>query len=344
MRRSRLRHLTRALTLREQRHRRATLLGIATLLVLSMSPVVGHHLVPFETEALLADFEHLGVLCLAALHLLFAPVHPAFHLATGAGLAYAAWDRFRASRIVRESLGVIEVRKPAPGDAFWAAARTARVPTHLLRIVPGLPSPAFTAGMMRPRIYVAESLCTHLSAAELAAVVAHEGAHAMRRDPLRLSVLRALACVLFWLPAVRRLADDVRDQAELYADDMAAGDEPLVLASALIRVAEWPSSSRLAGAAVGFSHGDLLELRVRRLVGEEIPVRSHVTRRSLLAAMAALALVWTSSMLGSPPVPAEASGVHANHCEHHRESPLAHLICLGTPSGRVNPHCAHQHG
>ena len=37
--------------------------------------------------------------------------------------------------------------------------------------------------------------------------VAHEGAHVRRYDPLRFSLLRAMACALFWLPALRRLAD-----------------------------------------------------------------------------------------------------------------------------------------
>ena len=336
-------YLTAALTLREQSHRRATLLAIAALIVLSMSPVVGHHVLPFETDALLAGVDHLGALCLTALHLLFAPVHPAFHVAIGAGLLYAAWDRYRAWRLVKVSLGAIDTRRPQRDDIFWDAARAACVNPRILRVVPGLPNPAFTAGLLQPRIYIAESLASHLTRPELIAVVAHEGVHVARRDPLRLSVLRALACILFWLPALRRLADDVADQAELLADDMAAGDEPLVLASAILSVARWSSGMKPSVAGVGFSRADLLEKRVRRLVGEVGPVRSHVTRRSIVGAVVALAVVWTSGVLATHPLPAHAADAHARHCEHQHEAPLAHLFCMGSPFGRTVSDCPHRH-
>jgi Zn-dependent protease with chaperone function len=343
MRHYQLQHLTSALTLREQSHRRATLLGIGALLVLGMSPVVGHHLLPFETDTLLAGFDHLGAICLTALHHLFAPVHPAVHVAMVAGVLYAAWDRYRAWRLVDGSLGVIENRRARPNDAFWRAADDAAVHPGLLRIVPGLPSPAFTAGLLRPRIYVSEGLAGYLRHEELAAVVAHEAAHVARRDPLRLTVLRALSCVLFWLPALRRLADDVADQAELLADDVAARGEPLVLASALLRVSHWSSESELASTGVGFARADLLERRIRRLAGEETPVRSHVTNRSLFAAVAALAVIWTSGVLATHPLPVQASEVHARHCDHQHEAPLAHLFCLGSPLRPVSGDCPHKH-
>ena len=343
MRRTQLGYLTATLTLREQSHRRVTLLGIAALIVLSMGPVVGHHLLPFETDNLLAGVDHFGALCLTALHLLFAPVHPTIHVAIAGGLLYALWDRYRAWRLVRRSLSVIDIRRAMPGDAFWQAAQAAKVNPRTLRIVPGLPSPAFTAGWLQPRIYVAESLSDHLAEAELVAVIAHEGAHAARRDPLRLTVLRSLACMLFWLPALRRLADDVSDQAELLADDAAAGDKPLVLASAILSVAHWSSGMRRSSAAVGFVRPDLLEQRVRRLAGEETPVRSHVTRRSLVAAAMALAVVWTSGVLVTHPLPAHAADAHARHCDHQHESALAHLFCLGSPLHATTGDCPHRH-
>lgn len=343
MKGNRLGHLTATPTMREQSHRRVTLLGIATLTVLSMSPVIGHHMLPFETDGLLAGVDHFGALCLTALHLLLAPVHPAFHIAMVGGVLYAAWDRYRAWRMVRESLGVIDIRRARPGDAFWNAAQGIEVDPRVLRIVPGLPSPAFTAGLLQPRIYISEALASHLTGAELGAVIAHEGAHMARRDPLRLTVLRALACVLFWLPALRRLADDVSDQAELLADDVAARDTPLVLASAILNVAQWSSTMRPSSAGVGFSRAGLLEQRVRRLAGEEAPVRSHVTRRSLVSAAAALAVVWTSGVLATHPLPAHAVDAHARHCEHQQEAPLAHLFCMGSPFGAASGDCPHRH-
>lgn len=341
MRRRQLKHLTTTLTLREQSHRRVTLLGIGALIVLSTSPVMWHHLLPFETNQLLAGVDHVGALCLTALHVLFAPVHPAVHAAIVGGLLYACWDRYHAWRLVRQSLGLLQVRRARRGDGFWEAAKSAGVDPRVLRIVLGLPNPAFTAGLLRPRIYVSEKLAGHLHAAELAAVLAHEGAHVARRDPLRLTLLRALACTLFWLPALRRLADDVSDQAELLADDAAARGQPLVLASAILGVAHWSTKMAHSGV-VGFVRADLLERRVRRLAGEETPVRSHVTRRSLAGAAAALAVVWTSSLLLTHPLPAHAADAHDRHCEHQDEMALSHLFCLGFPFGAMSGDCPHK--
>lgn len=344
MRQQRLAFLTGALRLQEQAHRRATLLGICTLLLLGTSPVVAHHLLPFDTSDLLAGVDHLGALCLTALHLLFAPVHPAVHIALGCGIVYAAWDRYRALRVLRSSLGVLEVRRAEAGDAFWRAAEAGAVDPTLLRVVRGLTNPAFTAGMFRPRIYVSDALADRLPSAELEAVIAHEAAHVARRDPLRLTLLRALACTLFWLPALRRLAEDAGDQAELRADDAAAArTEPLVLASAILSVAHWASETGRRTGAVGFNRSELIDRRIRRLAGEETAVRSHVTRRSLLGAMAALMVVWTSSVLLTHPLPAQASDEHARHCEHQDEAAWAHLFCLGAPFGTTPADCPHRH-
>ena len=196
---------TAAVVNREQVHRRRLLLGIGVLLFLSVSPVFGHHLAR-GTDTLLPNVDHIGELCLVALHALLAPVHEGAHVLVFAGLAYAAWDRLRAWQRMRHVLGSLDARIPALGDAFAGAASRAGVERSLIRVVRGLPNPAFTAGFTRPLIYVAESLQRELSIDQLAAVLAHEAAHVRRRDPLRLSVLRFFAHVLFWLPAFRRLS------------------------------------------------------------------------------------------------------------------------------------------
>jgi Zn-dependent protease with chaperone function len=331
-----------AFTSREQFHRRLTLLSIGGLLVLGISPVVGHHL-PFDTSTLLHDLDHIGALCVTALHLLLAPVHGLFHILLFTGFIFALGDRVRAWREVRGALGPLPWRAPVTGDEFFEAALTAHLDPGRLRIVRGLPNPAFTVGWFMPRVYVAEALATRLGARELVAVLAHEGAHVKRRDPLRLSLLRVLAFTLFWIPALRRLADDMADEAEVLADDVAAaGSGPLVLASALLALAQWPSTDRSSMATVGFQQRDLLERRVRRLVGEAASPTSHVTRRSLVGAAAALMLVWIPGILMAHPLPDASAMAHERHCDHRHESAVAHLFCLGSPFARLARHCPHQ--
>lgn len=315
------------LVTREQTHRRTVLLGIGLLILLVLSPLFSHHFAE-GTEALLAGKDHIGALCLIALHTLLEPVHGLFHLVFLAGIAYAVADRARAwwhGRAVLHSLVTESLRS---GDPFFSASRLARVDPRLLRVVAGLPTPAFTVGWLRPRIYIAQDLATRLTLDELAAVVAHEGAHAARRDPLRLSLLRFLTCTLFWIPALRRLAEDVADEAEIQADDAVASN-PLVLASAIVALARGVSSSSVAPqSSVGFQKPGLLERRVRRLLGEDPVPGSHLTRRSLLSASAALVLMFVSGAVMAHPLPAQDAEHHPIHCQHHDGPPLTHLFCL----------------
>lgn len=346
MNRGSLGDLTAALTLREQSHRRVVLCAIAALFILSTSPVFAHHLAS-GAHSLLGGADHLGAFCLTALHLLLAPVHYAFHIVLWIGLAYGLWDRWRAWRSGVRALDPLEAAVPTPGDPFWQAAQATGIDPRRLRLVPGLPSPALTIGIVRPVIYVARELAAELTGDELIAVLAHEGAHLTRCDPLRLSLLRFLACTLFWIPALRRLADDVADEAEILADDRAARGRPLVLATAILTLAQRHVPLRAGDVpmpSVGFCNAHLLDRRVRRLAGERVPVRSHVTRRSVIGALAALSLVWTSGLLMAHPLPSTLASHHKAHCEHHGESAVRHLFCLGGPFATLARECPHAAG
>jgi Zn-dependent protease with chaperone function len=340
----RIGYLTHTLALREQSHRRVTLVAIGLLMVLGTSPVYVHHLFALGALRVLAGFDHWGAICINALHLLLLPVHRFSHVVIVAGVIYAAWDRFRAWRAVRTTLGLLEQRALAPGETYWLAASAVGLDPRCLRVVCGLPNPAFTAGLLTPRVYVAEELSERLTREQLEAVLAHEGEHVARRDPLRLFLLRLLGCLLFWIPALKRLADDVRDEAEVRADDVAVRGSPLVLASAILVISSWGAAPTTPPGAVGFHRDDLLERRVRRLAGEEAPVRSHLTRRSVIGAAFALSLVWLSGAVMAHPL--SAHGLHAAtpHCQHHGESAFKHLFCLGSPLSQARlATCPHQH-
>lgn len=346
-------HLATDLPAREQARRRTLLLGVGALIVLSTSPVFGHH-VATRADAMLAGHDHVLNVCLIALHHLLAPVHLVSHALLLVGFAYAVWDRARAALALSRTLRALESRRPTPGEPIEQAAIRVGLEPERVCIVQGLPNPAFTAGFWRPNVYVTDSLPQVLDAAQLDAVLAHELAHVLRRDPLRLSLLRFLACTLFYLPALRRLADDLTDEAEIDADDRAASrGSALTLASAILALAEWGAAHRaatLSPAAVGFQtfqRVDLLERRVRRLAGEDAQVGTHVTRRSLGAAGAVLIAVFVSGMMMAHPLPADAAGAGGSHshtpshCRHPGQSALSHLFCLGwhvRPAGAPCPH------
>lgn len=331
-----------AIVQRERSHRRAILVGLGVLLLLITSPLLGHHL-PLGFDQHLAGRDHLWTLCLVALHLIMTPVHGIFHLLFFAGLVYAIWDRGRAWRTQHNVLELLETRVPAPGDPFWSAADAVGLSPETVRIVEGLPSPAFTAGLWKPHVFVAKALAERLSPAELEAVLAHEASHVERRDPLRLSLLRFLSCMLFWLPAVHRLTEDIAVEAEIRADDRASRDRPLDLAAAILTLAQWVRPPVVSHDRIGFDDRDLLERRVRRLAGEDVTPRSRVTRRSILGAALLLVLAWTSSAAMAHPLPSDVHD-HPAHCEEHGGAAVFHLFCLGFSSPWSHGDCPHSRG
>jgi hypothetical protein len=323
--------------------------------LLATIPVVAHHALGSGAN-LLEGRDNIGNLCLVALHIILAPVHSGFHIALVLGFLYAVADRGRAWARLNSGIDRLRLMKTPSSGPFREAIAAAQVDPAAVRIVEGLANPAFTAGWWKPRIYLAAELPQLLSGPELERLVAHEGAHLRRRDPLRLAVLRFFACMLFWIPALRKLAADVADEAEFEADEVAANGKPLVLASAILNVALWKKSEPRTLVGVGFIARDLVEQRVRRLAGEIQPRRSHVTSRSLIGATAMLVAVLSSGIVVAHPLHAAPSVVEANSgthahpsgsghsgkCRAHHEPVFFHLLCGGLPFGLASLDCPHQ--
>ena len=341
---------------RENARRRLLLLSVALLILLSTTPILGHHVVA-SAGSLAPNRDHLFGLCVVALQSLLSPVHEGFHLLLLAGLIYAGLDRIRAGRELKRVLGTLRASRPHGGSAFERAAKRAGQPLESVRVVDGLPNPAFTAGWWRPRIFLAAQLERLLTEDELTAVILHESAHARSRDPLKLSVMRFLASTLFYIPALRRMADDLADEAEIAADDRAAANDPGVLASAIVALAQFESLRAgtqafraSAMVAPGIQRCGLLERRVRRLVGERAPARTHLTRRSLAWAVAALVAIWISGLSIAPTSLAGVSSqkmapdLPTEHCRHHHGPLFSHLFCPGATLQASVTRCAHSAG
>jgi hypothetical protein len=79
---------------------------------------------------------------------------------------------------------------------------------------------------------------------------------------------------------------------------------------------------------------------VRRLAGEDVTPRSHLTRRSILGAALALSLAWTSGAAVAHPLPSRVHD-HPGHCEEHRAAAMLHLFCLGVVPPWSHGNCPH---
>ncbi|HEY2434445.1 MAG TPA: hypothetical protein VGI12_17350 [Vicinamibacterales bacterium] len=148
------------------------------------------------------------------------------------------------------------------------------------------------AGLVRPRLFIAERVLREFPADEIAAMVAHECAHVAARDNVKRLLLRACPDVI-----VRpRLERDWAAAAEEAADDSATAVHPatrLHLARALIQAARLatPSTPQLASA---FYRGGSIEVRVRRLI-EPVPTppaaHSHRLAAAITCVLLAAALI-----------------------------------------------------
>ncbi|HEY0931201.1 MAG TPA: M56 family metallopeptidase [Gemmatimonas sp.] len=335
----------------EARYRRSLILALAAILLLSLAPVVGRHVL-VVVDRPLSGIDHLGVLCLIALHELMAPVHALLHVLVGGGALMAIGERLQLAwkgNILLRQLSSV----PASADVHRQIVRAGLDPTRV-RVVEGLPMPAFTTGWWRPRVYLAQSLldgANALSDEEVVAVLAHEAEHVRRRDPLRFALLRALSRTLFWIPAIGAIAEDIADEAEIHADDAASRrTDPLTLAGALVKLGAWriaPPHTRIAGDVVGFVRGGILDRRVRRLAGEGFAPRSRLTTRAMLGALAALCITVASGIVdihGMPLHPTVGQPA-AGHCAHEGLTSYRHLFCrwgiAGTWLPRGGADCPH---
>jgi Zn-dependent protease with chaperone function len=123
----------------------------------------------------------------------------------------------------------------------------------------------------RRELCLPESALNELTAEQLAAVMAHEVAHLVRRDPLWLWVTAVLTRVFFFQPFNHLAARRLRALAEFLCDDRAVGSSSrLAAVSALVRISEWVSRSP-GLHAVGMATAESLTLtRVRRMLDGRI--------------------------------------------------------------------------
>jgi Zn-dependent protease with chaperone function len=183
-------------------------------------------------------------------------------------------------------------------DRRFRAALSARSPTQLhgAWLIDDDRPQAFCAGLFRPRVYFSSATAEMLEAPALAAVLAHEGHHASRRDPLRLACARALVAGLFYLPGLRRLVHRQQALSELSADEAAvitAGGDRSALASAMLSF----SQAGKDGAA------GVDPERIDHLLGEHtswrLPVALCLGAAAVLSVLTAIALLAAQAAAGS---------------------------------------------
>jgi beta-lactamase regulating signal transducer with metallopeptidase domain len=162
-------------------------------------------------------------------------------------------------RIIRLRLSGAEVRDPAVTTVFRRAARQLDL-SRRFRLIehPGIAAP-FTAGTVRPAVYLPAGFVDGLSPAALHEVALHELAHVRRHDSLTLTMVALLRSLYFWNPLawiaaqrIARLAEEACDH-----DVLRLTGNPVRYAKMLTRMAERLPSRRIlmeSPAGIVFAH------------------------------------------------------------------------------------------
>lgn len=155
-----------------------------------------------------------------------------------------------------------------------------------LSLAPSLGAP-ISMGWLRPEICVPPRALVELSDEEQEALLAHELAHVVRRDPLWLAGCRLLEGVFFFQPLHRLARHEIEDCAEFLSDAWAVRTTGLrfSLASCLTRIAEWIVGDRRVLPAPAMAHGrSRLRHRVELLLEEGTAHTVELRPRWLLPA------------------------------------------------------------
>jgi hypothetical protein len=138
------------------------------------------------------------------------------------------------------------------------------------------------AGYFKPVILLPFTLSTHLSTAEIEAILLHELAHVKRNDYVVNIIQQLISVLLFFNPFTLVINRIINRERENSCDDLVVGavNNPLIYARALLKLEDNRANNRqLALAATGKKYN--LLRRIERIIGDRQP--APAIRPALLA-------------------------------------------------------------
>lgn len=137
-------------------------------------------------------------------------------LVASVGVSLALWQLVRfllAHRKLHQMKNVSRV----PDKLQWVINKHSLKSNSVLAVSGGRLT-AYTIGLFKPKIVVSKSLVNNLTKQQLEAVVLHELYHLKSRHVLWLLVSRLISSLLFFIPLIEYLAQQLKTEFELAAD------------------------------------------------------------------------------------------------------------------------------
>lgn len=147
-------------------------------------------------------------------------------------------------------------------------------------------------GIVRPWILIPARYLETLSRGELLQVLIHEGAHALRRDPLLALLQRICGALFWWHPLVHLVNQQLTRAREEVCDNFVLTHiEPERYGATLLRLATLSPSMARVPLAIGMFDGrGKLEDRIRGLLDTSRKITTRVRFRTATAVLGAFAL------------------------------------------------------
>lgn len=275
---------------------------LALAVVLPLGTALTLTLFPADLQRALHGSHSFVDACLAALYGLGRRLPPLGAPTVALAAAALAAGSLRALTLLGRTRALISgcAALPRPGRLLRTAGRLGIADRVVLFDAPI--AAAFTAGFLRPRIFLSLRALAALDDDELEAVLLHERVHLASADPRRVALVRCLASALFFVPLADTLRRRFEVAKELDADRAVVAAQRGVrhLASSLQRLG---GSSERACQEAAVGAWSSATARIAQLEGAEVatllpPASRRATVLTALALAGLVGLVLGQSIRG----------------------------------------------
>ena len=166
-------------------------------------------------------------------------------------------------------------------------------------------------GIFRPWVLIPARYLETLSRGELLQVLIHEGAHALRRDPLQALLQRITGALFWWNPLIHLVNQELTRAREEVCDNFVLTHvEPETYGATLLRLATLSPAMATVPLAIGMFDGrGKLEERIRGLLDSKRKIMTRirpVTAASVLGAFTLFSVFIAAARVGAQS-PADAA-------------------------------------